>query len=348
MSDRDRSFLDHTDEQIREEVIRIGEVKTRISNRRTVGVGRGLLEASVLLAGRVYRAILRPMLRQLDRRHATGFWLELHGVTVGLRPIAAQRATGVLTVAATAEGTIADGAAVVAVGTGLRYLVTAETTFQAGEAELPVQAVETGTRHNIASGAELELAAPNGAVESVVAGDDWLVVPGADDENDDQFRERIDARWLSLSDGNPSARYVLVARSVAGVVRATVVPTPRGYGSTDVIIASASGPPTEEQITAVEDALDAHGLTCRDLVVRGPIEVPLTVQISFAGGPPDAAELLRHWIATRPIGKTLRVRDLYVEPWIDRPAFDRLEIIARVRDVVLAPRQIIVPTVEPV
>ena len=344
MADRDRSFLGRTDEQIRAEAIALAEERTGVSNRRTVGVWRGLVETMVLLTGRLYRAVLNPMLAQLDRRTAAGAWLQVHAATVGLRQLAALPAQGNLTAAVTAAGVLRAGQQVRVAG-GPAFRVTADVDLQPGSAAAPVEALQPGEAGNLVSGTALDVTELP-ALSALTAADGWLTRPGRDAETDEQLRARIDAAWDALIEGNTLGRYARVALRTPGITRAVAVRTPRGYGSADVVVASAAGPPSAGQLDAVRAALDGHALVCRDLLVRAPDQVAVEVTISYAGGPPQAAAILRRWLRSRDLGATLRPGDLYSLPWEGHAEpFARLEVIAPTREIDLGETELFDPRV---
>lgn len=344
MSEQDRSFLGASDAQIRETAIALAEQQTGVSNRRTVGVWRGLVETMVLLLGRTYRAVLNPMLEQLDRRAAAGGWLQVHAATVGLRQLAALPAQGRFTAAATADGTLPAGTEVRAEA-GPAFRVTADVDLQPGSVPVPVEALWPGAAGNLLPGTAL-VVSELPAVAALTAADGWLTRPGRDAETDAQLRARVAAAWDSLIEGNTLGRYTRAALQVPGITRAAAVRTPRGYGSADVVAATAAGPPTADQLAAVRSALDGHALLCRDLIVRAPDQVAVEVTISFAGGPPDAAAILRHWLRGLDLGATLRPGDLYSLPWVGHAApFARLEVLAPTREIDLGETEIFAPRV---
>ena len=344
MADPDRSFLGRTDEQIRAEAIALAEERTGVSNRRTVGVWRGLVETIALLIGRLYRAVLNPMLAQLDRRTAAGAWLQVHAATVGLRQLAALPAQGNLTATATAAGALRAGQEVRVAG-GPAFRITADVALQPGTAEVPVEALQPGEAGNLVPGAALDVTELP-ALSALTAADGWLTRPGRDAETDDQLRARIDAAWDALIEGNTLGRYARVALQAPGITRAVAVRTPRGYGSADVVAATAAGPPSAEQLAAVRTALDGHALLCRDLLVRAPDQVAVEVTISYAGGPADAAAILRRWLRGLDLGATLRPGDLYSLPWAGHAEpFARLEVLAPTREIDLGETEIFAPRV---
>lgn len=342
----DPSFLEKTEEEIRQEIFEIGEQETGLSNLKSVGVLRGIFETMTLLVARIYTAFLSPLLKQVDRRTATGFWLDVHGNNLGVNRYRATRTKGVFTGTAYASGTLKAGAWVRVEGSDFRFRVTEEVSFLTGTFDISVEAEVAGSEYNIAPGTPLVLTSVTQGMESVSAGSDWIAYSGTDNETDTAYRSRIDDRWNAQGEGNPPAKYELVARSVDGVAEAKVIRTPRGFGSIDVLIAGSAGLPTETQLLDVRDALDGYGMICRDLIVRAPETVLSDVSIEFSGDytAVEVENAVRAWIAALGIGVDLEVRKLYTGPW-DGWVFTSFEVLLPDRDVAVGENEIVVPTI---
>jgi uncharacterized phage protein gp47/JayE len=69
-------------------------------------------------------------------------------------------------------------------------------------------------------------------LDSVSAGEGWLVSLGGNTEEDGSCRERVKNRWRSQTLGDTKETYRFHAESVAGVKSAKIIRTPRGPGST--------------------------------------------------------------------------------------------------------------------
>jgi hypothetical protein len=342
----DPSFLEKTEDEIRKEVFEIGEQETGLSNFKSVGVLRGIFETITLLVARIYTAFLSPLLKQVDRRTATGFWLDVHGNNLGVSRYRETRTQGSFTGTAYASGSLKAGSWVRVEGSDLRFRVVQEISFLTGSFDIPVEAEAAGSEYNIAPGTPLILTSVTQGVESVAAGSGWITYSGTDDETDAAYRSRIDDRWNAQGEGNPPSKYELVARSVDGVAEAKVIRTPRGFGSIDVLIAGSAGLPTETQLSDVRDALDDYGMICRDLIVRAPETVAADVSIEFSGNYTalEVENAVRAWIAALGIGVDLEVRKLYSEPWSGW-TFTSFEVLLPDRDVAVGENEIVVPTI---
>lgn len=341
------TFLGKSKDDIRKEIMEIGKRETGISNLKSTGVLRGILETMSLMVTRIYTAFLTPMLTQVDRRKATGFWLDLHGNNLGVVRNQAKRTTGTFTGTAYKAGTLKAGAWIRVEGTKLRFRVTKDVPFLAGPFKVPVEAERTGPEYNVTSKSRLVLTKVTMGVESVSAGKDWIGHSGTNTEEDAAYRRRIDARWNIKGDGNPPSRYVLVARSAAGITHAKVLRTPRGWGSVDVIVAGSAGLPTPKQLADVRAALEGESMICRDLVVRAPEKVTTDIVIEFSGKYTAAQveNAVRNWVAGLGIGKNMEIRQLYRDPW-DGWTFSEFEVLQPNRDIKVGKDAIVVPTIK--
>ena len=341
------TFLGKSKDDIRKEIMEIGKRETGISNLKSTGVLRGILETMSLMVTRIYTAFLSPMLTQVDRRKAMGFWLDLHGNNLGVTRPQAKRTTGTFTGTAYKAGTLKAGAWIRVEGTKLRFRVTKDVPFLAGPFKVPVEAERTGPEYNVTSKSRLVLTRVTVGVESVAAGKDWIGHSGTNTEADAAYRRRIDARWNIKGDGNPPSRYVLVARSATGITHAKVLRTPRGWGSVDVIVAGSAGVPTSKQLADVRAALEGESMICRDLVVRAPEKVTTDIVIEFSGNYTAAQveNAVRNWVAELGIGKDMEIRQLYRDPW-DGWTFSQFEVLQPNRDIKVGKDAIVSPTIE--
>ncbi|MCY4377333.1 MAG: baseplate J/gp47 family protein [Spirochaetaceae bacterium] len=283
--------------------------ETGLTNPRSVGAIKGSIEALLLLVGRVWDRWVTPASKQVDRSEATGFWLRLHAANAGLTALQPSATRAVFTATAGAAGTLAAGTEVTAAGLP-RYAVDAEVTFVAGTFSVPVTAVVAGVAGTLADGTALT---PPDGLDSIVAAEGWITLPGEDAEGDDHLRERIDDRMESLGDGHPEAQYRLVAMGVTGIREALVLRTPRGPGSVSVVLRSVAGVPTQAQIDAVEAALDEHRMVTRDLLVQAPPATPAAVALSYRGtATPDAVRaMVVQYVGSLRLGQALTEDGLY-------------------------------------
>ncbi len=283
--------------------------ETGLTNSVSVGRIRGAIEVMLRLVRRIYDLWVTPAATQIDRREATGFWLELHAANAGLTPLSATATRGILTATAAAGGSLAAGTEITAPGLPA-YTVDGEVAFVAGTFRVPVTCTTAGASGNLADGTALT--APD-SLDSVTAAAGWITVPGADDEDDVRLRARIDDRWKSLGDGHPTAQYRLVALGVPSVAEAAVARAPRGPGSATVVVRTVAGAPTAAEIAAVEAALDTHVMVARDILVAAPPRTPVEIAVTYTGSAvPDAVrQAVSQYVASLRLGAVLTEEGLY-------------------------------------
>jgi uncharacterized phage protein gp47/JayE len=244
------------------------------------------------------------------------------------------------------NGTIPAGAWVAVNGTELRYKVMAETTFGADAPFLlPVIAEHSGSGYNVSPGTPIRLTRTINGLNRLILSEDWIETAGQEVEADETYRQRIKDRWKSQTLGDTKEVYRYYATSVPGVAAVEVVRTPRGPGSTDIIVAAVNGIPGQNLLDAVEQALNDHELLGFDVQVKAPTAVLVAVQIECRG---EAEEADMRLIAERyvyglGIGGRFSVRDLYAR-YSNLP-LPTLEILSPVRDVQTDTQSMITATI---
>jgi hypothetical protein len=127
--------------------------------------------------------------------------------------------------------------------------------------------------------------------------------------------------------------YRFYAEEVDGVRAAHIVRTPRGPGSTDVIVAAVNGLPSLELLQAVRDNLYPHELMSFDVRVKPPNVETIDLRIEFSGGASvgEVTLIAENYVYDLGIGGRFRVSDLYE---LYRPLnLNTVEIISPARDV---------------
>jgi hypothetical protein len=88
------SWIEKTEDEIRDEVFSWGKEETGLTNLKSVGVFRGFLEVLVLTAVKAYTGYINPIYKQANLDSATGLWLSLWGLLVGVTRKKAVKAAG--------------------------------------------------------------------------------------------------------------------------------------------------------------------------------------------------------------------------------------------------------------
>jgi uncharacterized phage protein gp47/JayE len=340
------SWIDTDDKTIRDDIVSLAKEKTGLTNFKSTGALRGFLEVLSAVVFFIYKTAINPIYSNATLDGATGFFLSLWGLLLGVARKQNSKASGNFTGHSYGEGSIPEGAWIVVEGTELRYKVTKKVTFTTdADFSVPVIAEFAGSDYNIGADMPIRITRVIPGLDSVTVNENWLESFGENTEEDDSYRERIKNRWRSQILGDTKETYRYYAESVAGVRSASIIRTPRGPGSTDVIIASITGLPTAALIEAVEQALYDHELMGFDVQVKAPSVTNVYVEIEFAGDADEAdiALIAQNYVYDLGIGGRFKISDLYrlYEPFMLSP----IEIILPERDVQAVPAGIFAATI---
>lgn len=328
------TWIDTDETTIRDDIVAIAKKETGLTNFKSVGVLRGLIEVISRVVFFIYQTAINPVYHNATLDKATGIFLSFWGLMLGVVRKQQTKTEGIFTGTAYGDGSIPSGTWAVVTNTDLRYKVVRDVFFQAGEPfPVPVIAEYPGSAYNIAEAMPLRLTRVIDGLDTITAGPDWITSPGQDTEEDDPYRERIKTRWRDQTLGDTKDTYKYYAEEVTGVRSAKVIRAPRGPGSTDVIIAAVNGTPDADLIEAVETNLHAHELMAFDVQVRAPDILEIAIEIEYSGEAEEAEVRLiaEQYIYRLGIGGRFAIRDLY-----DRYkplALTTLEILSPDRDV---------------
>jgi uncharacterized phage protein gp47/JayE len=342
------SWIDADDKTIRDDIVSIAKENTKLTNFKSTGVLRGLLEVFSVCVSFVYKTAINLIYKNATLDGATGFFLSCWGLKLGVTRKQNNKAAGNFTGHPYGDGNVPEGAWIVVEGTELRYKVTQKTQFQAGaDFSIPVIAEFPGGNYNIGSGIPVRITRVISGMEQteITVGEDWIKTLGENVEEDDPYRERIKNRWRSQILGDPKETYRFYAEEVPGVRSAKIIRAPRGPGSTDVIIASVVGIPNAELVEDVEKNLHAHELMSFDVQVKPPIIANTTIEIEYTGNAEEADIRLiaESYVHDLGIGGRLKLDDLYYK--YHELKLSTLEIISPERDIQPDEAAIIVATV---
>jgi uncharacterized phage protein gp47/JayE len=308
------SWIDTEEKSIQDDIVSIAKEKTGLTNFKSTGVLRGLLEVMIAAVVFIYRTAINPLYHNASLDGATGIFLSMWGLMLGVARKQEGKTIGAFTCSAYGSGTIPAGAWVAVTGTELRYKVTADTAFAADSTFLvPIIAEHPGSTYNIGSETPIKITRSISGLNTISVGADWIETAGQEPEGDDSYRQRIKDRWRSQTLGDTKEVYRYYATSVPGVAAAEIVRTPRGPGSTDVIIAAINGVPSQNLLDAVTEALRGHELLGFDVQVKAPNIVPITIQIEYAGEvmEGDLRLITETYVYGLGIGGRFTIRELY-------------------------------------
>jgi len=306
------TWIDKSEEEIRNQVLIIAREETGLSSFKEGGVLRGLIETYSKSVYSLYQDVMNFYGGQFTYLRATGTMLDLRGRELGVLRREARKTKGVIQIIATKSGNISQGVWFVTNG-GLRYKTSAEITFQAGRNNVAVEAEFPGAVYNILPGTLIRSTAVLDGISGFTIPSGWITTQGRDDEFDEDYRKRIGAKWDSLGTDNRIGKYETIALSIKGIDDVKVIRAPRGSGSLDVVIASYASSITEAIITAFRDALADSYLLTRNIEIKSATPKNQEFVLNFSGSASkvQVQNTLRIWLQRRRIGENVTMHSLY-------------------------------------
>ncbi|MGP2515410.1 baseplate J/gp47 family protein [Yersinia sp. 2545 StPb PI] len=143
-------------------------------------------------------------------------------------------------------------------------VVSVETMIAAGAASglVPVNAAEVGGAFNLAPGYYRILPQAVPGIERAQSEGDWLTVPGADKESDDDFRDRCRNQFNLVGNYHTDAVYRSMIAGVVGLSIDRIYflhDAPRGPGTANAYLLLDSGEISQPFIDAVNDHITNQG-----------------------------------------------------------------------------------------
>lgn len=138
------------------------------------------------------------------------------------------------------------------------FTITADTASSL----IPVTASATGGAWNLAPGYYRILPVAVAGISRVVNEDDWLTTPGADEESDDELRERCRNQFNLVGNYHTDAVYRSMIASVAGLSIDRIYfehDAPRGPGTANAYLLLDTGVISQPFIDAVNEHITGQG-----------------------------------------------------------------------------------------
>lgn len=140
----------------------------------------------------------------------------------------------------------------------------ADVTIPTGTANalLAVKATGTGGAYNLAPGYFRILPVAVDGISHVASEENWLTVPGADEESDDELRERCRNQFNLVGNYHTDAVYRSMIAGVAGLSIDRIFfehDAPRGPGTANAYLLLDSGVASDPFIEAVNDYINTQG-----------------------------------------------------------------------------------------
>lgn len=140
----------------------------------------------------------------------------------------------------------------------------ADVTIPSGTASslLAVKATGTGGAYNLAPGYYRILPVAVDGISHVASEENWLTVPGADEESDDELRERCRNQFNLVGNYHTDAVYRSMIAGVAGLSIDRIFfehDAPRGPGTANAYLLLDSGVASDPFIDTVNDYINTQG-----------------------------------------------------------------------------------------
>ena len=215
-------------------------------------------------------ALVSTVLANMFVATAGGSMLRLLAWAVNITPKPASAAEGVIrffkedakAVVTVKAGTIIQTERIN--GTVYGMATTQDVVIASGVASalLPVKATGTGGAFNLAPGYYRILPVAVDGISHVASEEDWLTVPGTDEESDDELRERCRNQFNLVGNYHTDAVYRSMIASVAGLSIDRIFfehEAPRGPGTANAYLLLDSGVASAPFVDAVNDYINTQG-----------------------------------------------------------------------------------------
>lgn len=203
-------------------------------------------------------------------KDATGAFLDLYLWSVSLERKQASRALGTVIFERelTAPELTLDAGFIISStrinGVVYQLRILADVILLAGVQNTTVdcEAVKVGAAYNLAGGYYKIPQTPLPGLIRVYNPDDWLTLPGADKESNEDARERYRAQFMSVSGWFIDDKYKLIMSEFGGVTVDQIYIEhggPRGPGSANAYILLDSGVPSQPFLDSINQAVRDDG-----------------------------------------------------------------------------------------
>jgi uncharacterized phage protein gp47/JayE len=151
--------------------------------------------------------------------------------------------------------------------------ISARTLGSSGEADISIQASDSGVAGNCAAGTTLTIAAQVAGLDATATVTSAALTGGSDAESDDDLRERLIARIQDPPQGGALTDYEQWALSVTDVTRAWVYPGRMGGGTVGIMFVCDNLDdiiPTVSKVAEVQEYIESVRPVTADVYVFAP------------------------------------------------------------------------------
>lgn len=259
------------EEQIRQEFNSLVEEENLVTNTSRMSPFWRLITAIAVKPVKwLTDYLINGVLPNLFVKTAEGRWLDIQVWSVGIRRKTATKAQGVVTFikkdigmnATIPKGTVIQTERINEVI--YKVIVNEDTLIPNGaiSAEVAVTAEETGSAFNLSGGYYSILPSAVPGIEKAVNKDDWLTVIGADEESDDELRERYKVKFSSVGKHHIDSVYKSAVAEVAGLSVDRIYflhDAPRGPGTANIYLLLDTGVTSNAIIEKINHYLMVDG-----------------------------------------------------------------------------------------
>lgn len=240
-------------------------------------------------------------------------------------------------------------------GKYLTYYASKDTVLPEGEpvCKVPVIAESSGISYNVQPGRICRTLVQIEGYDRVINEDGWITVEGTETETIESLRSRCLNSRAENAALNIDRKLKSIAEGVTGVVVANInSQSPRGEGTTDIIITGQTGQANETVLQKVRDAISALQGSYGDYLVKSskPVSVDfdLTVYIDRNVSTEGYDEQIKESITEMMnITKRSDLNRLYLDEVIGTlmqniPHYKRSSITSPTADVVVSQEEVLV------
>lgn len=212
------------------------------------------------------------------------------------------------------------------------------------QVSVKVKASEIGSKGNLSANTELTQSGVAIIGVETIKVDSNGLSGGTDTETDEEFRARLLDIIRNPENGGSVRDYIRWAKEIPGVLSASCIETARGPGTTDVIIVSTEGVPSEDLLKTVQAHIELKRPTNADVLVRGPESYPISFSITYWTDSVSPFEdtikkALQNYIANLGVGGTVRISQIY-NVIMDISEIKDMTLISPTQNIVLSQNQI--------
>ncbi len=277
----------------------------QIKNYNVGGAFRTLLEIDALLHSELWEFLKYHIVPNMFVVSARGKWLDLHAETFGIKRKPATKTKGVVVFKRTADGNIKIPLGTIVktkpdiFGESLSFKTIEEKvlTEELNEIPIKVEAVEEGSKYNVAP-YMINTLTTYLPVE-VENRENWILVEGTDEEDDDSLRNRILLVWNTKSlFTDDYYRYHIL--SIPEIVDCYIDNQhPRGQGTVDIYIVSTNVIPSQEVLDKTQQLVNEIKTPASDILVKPAVVKPVDINVKVYVKPDIIKDVLKTEVEKR-------------------------------------------------